>query len=116
MKKKILLFALFAFVSMSALFAQDINGHWTGKLMDQYDIHYFFKASGDTLTGKDNHYDGTVSDISNGTIKADSLSFDVPIQGQMTHVTGKLNDTVLTLYFTVQGHDLSVDLKKAIIN
>ena len=116
MKKKILLSALCTFISLSAVFAQDINGHWNGKLMDQYDINYDFKANGDTLTGKDRHYDGTISDISNGKIIADSISFDVPIQGELTHVTGKLSDNGLTIYFKAQGYDLSADLKKVVIN
>jgi hypothetical protein len=90
MKKKIIFTALLAIFSMTCVIAQDINGHWSGKVMDQYEINYDFKADGNTLTGKDTHYDGTVSDITNGKIDADSLSFDVPILGQLTHVTGKL--------------------------
>jgi hypothetical protein len=42
----------------------------------------------------------------------DSISFSVPIQGQMTPVTGKLKDGVLTIYLTVQGYDITADLKK----
>jgi len=116
MKKKILFFALFAILSTSTAFAQDITGHWKGRVMDQYDINYDFKANGNILTGKDTHYDGSVDSISNGKINADSISFDVPIVGQMTHVTGKLTGNVLTLKFAVQGNDLSADLKKSVIN
>lgn len=112
MKKKILFFALCTVLSISIVSAQDVTGHWTGKVMDQYNITYDFQVHGDTLTGKDTHYDGSVSDISNGKINADSLSFDVPIQGVMTHVTGKLKDGILTLSFLVQGYDLTSDLKK----
>ena len=112
MKKKIVLFAFFAVVSASVACAQDITGHWTGKVMDQYDIAYDFKVQGDILTGKDTHPDGSVSDISNGTIKAGTLSFDVMIQGATTHVTGKVKDNVITLSFSVQGNDVTVDLKK----
>jgi hypothetical protein len=111
--KKILLSIFFA-LSISFLFAQDneITGHWTGKIMDRYNITYDFIAQGDSLTGKDTHYDGTVSDISNGKVMGDSISFSVPIQGQMTPVTGKLKDGTLTIYLSVQGYDLSADLKK----
>ena len=112
MKKKIIMFAICAFVSLSYVSAQDVTGHWTGKVLNQYDIAYDFQVNGDTLTGKDTHPDGSVSDISNGKINADSLSFDVPIQGTMTHVTGKLHDDVITLYFSVQGNDITTDLKK----
>ncbi|MGH2647391.1 MAG: hypothetical protein ACRDE8_07480 [Ginsengibacter sp.] len=112
MKKKFLFSVLFTVLSMSFVAAQEINGHWSGRLMDQYDINYDFKADGNVLTGKDTHPDGSVSDISNGKIDADSLSFDVPIQGQTTHITGKLVNSVLTLKFAVQGYDVSVDMKK----
>ena len=113
MKKKFLL-SIFFTLSISFLFAQDneITGHWTGKIMDQYNITYDFIAQGDSLTGKDTHYDGSVSDISNGKVMGDSISFCVPIQGQMTPVTGKLKDETLTIYLSVQGYDLSADLKK----
>lgn len=116
MKKIISFFALFTVLSISTAFTQDITGHWKGRVMDQYDINYDFKSNGNILTGKDTHYDGTVDSISNGKINADSISFDVPIQGQMTHVTGKLTENGLTIKFAVQGYDLTADLKKTVIN
>ncbi len=112
MKKKLLLFVFSAILSISVACAQDVTGHWTGKVADQYNIAYDFKVQGETLTGKDTHPDGSVSDISNGNIKGDTLSFDVPIQGNVTHVTGKINGDTITLSFSVQGYDLKVDLKK----
>lgn len=112
MKKKFLLFIFSIVISISVACAQDITGHWTGKVMDQYDVAYDFKVQGTTLTGKDTHPDGSVSDISNGNVNADTLSFDVPIQGSMTHVTGKIKGDAITLYLSVQGNDLSIDLKK----
>ncbi len=60
---------------------------------------------GDSLKGKDTHPDGSVSDITNGKIHGDTLSFDVPIQGNMTHVTGKVKGNLITLHFGVQGYD-----------
>lgn len=113
MKKKILLFAFCIIASISVACAQDVTGHWTGKVMDQYNIAYDFRVQGDTLLGKDTHPDGSVSDISNGKINRDTLSFDVPIQGAMTHVTGKVNGDTITLEFSVQGNDLSLTLKKS---
>jgi hypothetical protein len=113
MKKKLVLSVFFALL-VSFSFAQDnnITGHWTGEVMNQYKITYDFVAKGDSLTGKDTHYDGTVSEISNGKVMGDSISYSVPIQGQLTPITGKLKGGVLTLYFSVQGYDLSADLKK----
>ena len=112
MKKRLLLFTIGTTLLLSSASAQDISGHWTGKVMDQYKVAYDFKTDGNILTGKDTHPDGSVSDISNGTIKSDSLSFDVPIQGAMTHVTGEVKSDTITLHFSVQGYDLNVDLKK----
>ena len=114
MKKKILFFAFGIIASISVACAQeDITGHWTGKVMDQYNIAYDFKVQGTTLTGKDTHPDGSVSDISNGKINGDTLSFDVPIQGETTHITGKVNGDTITLNFSVQGNDVSLNLKKS---
>jgi hypothetical protein len=113
MKKKFILLVFSTIMFVSVACAQDVTGHWTGKVTDQYDVAYDFKVDGNTLTGKDTHPDGSVSDISNGKIDADTLSFDVPIQGSITHVTGKVNGDTITLSFAVQGYDLKVDLKKA---
>ncbi len=44
----------------------------------------------------------------------DSISFTVPIQGQMTPVTGKLKEGVLTIYLPVQGYDITADLRKSV--
>jgi hypothetical protein len=112
MKKKISILALSTILSMSYISAQDVTGHWTGKVLDQYNIAYDFQVHGDTLTGKDTHPDGSVSDISNGKIQADSLSYDVPIQGTMTHVTGKLQDDIITLKYSIQGYDITTDLRR----
>lgn len=116
MKNKILLTTLFTFISISFLFAQGKNlaGHWTGKVMDQYDLASEYVANGDTLTGKSTHYDGSVSDINNGKIMGDSISYDITYNGDIIHVTGKLNHDVLTVYFNYQGNDLSADMKKTI--
>ncbi len=112
MKKKIVLLTFFAAISISVASAQDITGHWTGKVMDQYNVAYDFKVQGDNLTGKDTHPDGSVSDISNGIVGADTLAFDVPIQGNMTHVTGKIKGDTITLSLSVMGNDVSYDIKK----
>jgi hypothetical protein len=48
-------------------------------------------------------------------VMGDSISYSVPIQGQLTPITGKLKGGVLTLYFSVQGYDLSADLKKTMV-
>ncbi|HUZ57511.1 MAG TPA: hypothetical protein VMU83_01855 [Hanamia sp.] len=112
MKKKSLLFVFSTVMFISVACAQDVTGHWTGIVMDQYNVAYDFKVQGNVLTGKDTHPDGSVSDISNGKINGDTLSFDVPIQGNMTHVTGKINGDTITLDISIGGNDLKIDLKK----
>ncbi len=112
MIRKILLSAVIAIGSISIAAAQDVTGHWTGKVMDQYNVAYDFKVDGHVLTGKDTHPDGSVSDITNGKIDADSLSFDVPINNELTHIKGKLAGEVLTLKLSVMGNDVTIDLKK----
>jgi hypothetical protein len=112
MKKKMVSFIFVAFFSIFVASAQDISGHWTGMVMGQYNVAYDFKVQGDSLTGKDTHPDGSVSDISNGVIGGDTLAFDVPIQGAMTHVTGKIKGDTITLSLSVMGNDVSYDIKK----
>ena len=112
MKKKIVLLAFFGVLTLSVACAQDVTGHWTGKVMDQYNVAYDFKVQGNSLAGKDTHPDGSVSDISNGVVGADTLAFDVPVQGAVTHVTGKIKGNTITLSLSVQGNDLSFDIKK----
>ncbi len=112
MKKKITILALFVFLFVSVGAAQDLTGRWTGKLQE-YTVTYDLKADGNSLTGKDTHPDRSVSDISNGKIAGNKIEYDVPIQGETTHVTGQLNGDVLTISFSIQGYDVSVDMKKS---
>ncbi len=112
MKKKITILALCVFLFVSIGAAQNVTGHWTGKLQE-YTVTYDFKADGNSLTGQDTHPDGSVSDISNGKIAGNKIEYDVPIQGETTHVAGELNGDVLTINFSIQGYDVSVDMKKS---
>ena len=79
MTKKFLLSALLILAVVTICFAAEITGHWTGKINDQFDIAYDFKADGTTLTGTTKGPDGNVITIKNGLIKGDSLSFILPI-------------------------------------
>ena len=113
MKKKMLLSFLFIFLSGSLLFAQNqFNGRWTGKVMDQYEITADYVVKGDSLTGKSIHYDGSSSDITNGKIMGDSLSYDINFNGETIHVKGQLKGDTIAAFFNYQGNDLNVDLKK----
>jgi len=113
MKKKSIVLVLFVFLFLTTASAQDITGHWAGKVMDQYPVAYDFRVQGDSLQGKDTHPDGSVSDISNGIVGGDTLAFDVPVQGTLTHVTGKIKGDTITLSLTVMGNEVSFDIKKS---
>ena len=113
MKKKMFLFVLSIFLSGSLLFAQDqFTGRWTGKVMDQYEITTDYVAKGDSLTGKSIHYDGSSSDITNGKIMGDSISYDISFNGETIHIQGHLKGDTIAAFFNYQGNDMSVDLKK----
>ena len=96
-------------------FAEDlITGHWAGKIMEQYDIAYDFKADGTKLTGTVTGSEGKPSPISDGVIKADSIFFKMPSQsGDLIPVKGKIKADVLSIAFTTSGFDITCDLKKA---
>ena len=80
--------------------------------MDQYQITDNFIAVGDSLTGKSIHYDGSSSDIMNGKIMGDSISYDITFNGETIHVQGKLAGDTISAFFNYQGDDLSVNLTK----
>jgi hypothetical protein len=44
----------------------------------------------------------------------DSISYDVPLKGKITHVIGKLKGDVLTIYFRYRGYNFSADMKKTV--
>ena len=113
MKKKMFLFVLSIFLSGSLLFAQDqFTGRWTDKVMDQYEITTDYVAKGASRTGKSIHYDGSSSDIANGKIMGDSISYDISFNGETIHIQGHLKGDTIAAFFNYQGNDMSVDLKK----
>lgn len=114
MSKKTLLSALFSIAVIAICFAADgLSGHWTGKIMDQYDVAYDFKADGEKFTGSTKGPDGNVIEIKDGVIKGDDVSFSIPIMDNVTPIKGKLKGDVLTLSFSINGNDITFDLKKS---
>lgn len=83
-------------------YAADITGHWTGKIMDQYDIAYDFKVDGDKLTGGTTGPDGAAIPIKNGVIKGDSLSFSINLMDNDMKIGGKIKDDN-TISLTMPG-------------
>jgi|SRR6478609_2186517 len=93
--------------------APDFNGHWRGKFMDQYDLHYEFKVDGTTVTGKAYSMEGTVSEIRDGKLDGNKITFVLDIMGSPTAATAVLENETLTLSFNVQGFDVVASLKKS---
>jgi hypothetical protein len=112
MIKKMLLSALLMVAVVTVSFAADLTGHWTGKINDQFDVAYDFKADGNTFTGTTKGPDGAVIDIKDGVINGDDITFSFPLMGNVTPIKGKLKGDVLTLSFSINGMDITFDLKK----
>jgi hypothetical protein len=105
----------FLFFSITMIsFAQDINGKWTGKVMDQFDVAYNFKADGEKLTGSTTGPDGNEVVIKEGTIKGNDVAFTINIMDNDTKINGKLDGEVLTLKFSIMGNDVELVLKKVV--
>jgi len=112
MKKKVLLSALLVLAVVAICFATDVTGHWTGRVNDQFDISYDFKANGTTLTGTHKGPDGTVVQIKNGVIKGDSLSFTIPIMDNDVPIKGVVKGDVMSLSMSFNGSPVAFELKK----
>jgi hypothetical protein len=114
MLKKTLISMAMVLLFVTVCLADDLlSGHWTGKIMDQYDVAFDFKADAAKLTGNVTGPDGTSNPISDGVIKADSIFFKMPGQsGDKLDVKGKLKGEVLSISFNVSGMDIACDLKK----
>ena len=108
MFKKLITTAVLVVAFVSFSFAQDVTGHWTGKVMDQFDIAYDFKVDGEKLTGTNTGPDGKSTPVSDGVIKGSDLSFTIDIMGNATKITGKIKGDIITLSFKVMDNDTSV--------
>ncbi len=113
MKNKLITASLLCFI-VTSCFATDINGKWTGKIMDQFDVVYTFKVDGEKLTGSTLSPEGTPIMLKDGVIKGDDLSFTMEIMSNVVKVTGKVKDDTITLAMPgMNGGDvMTVILKK----
>ncbi|MEY2792327.1 MAG: hypothetical protein RJA76_319 [Bacteroidota bacterium] len=111
MRKLFLTLSLMLFTSIAAI-CGDINGKWKGKIMDQYDVSFTFKADGNILTGTTKDQSGADVDISNGSIDGDKIKFTIEVMGNAVEVTGTLSSDVLKMKMNVMNNDLEFDMKK----
>jgi hypothetical protein len=112
MLKKAIVSAFLFVATIGLTQAQDINGKWVGKVMDQFEISYTFKAEGEVLTGATKGPDGNEIIIKDGKINGNNLEFTINIMDQNTKVTGKLEGETLKLLMNAMGNDIEIILKK----
>lgn len=112
MIKKIALSALLLLTIIGICFAAEISGHWTGKINDQFDVAYDFKADGTKLTGTTKGPDGAVIEIKDGVVKGDSVSFSIAIMDSNVPIKGVVNGDVMNLSMSFNGNAMSFTLKR----
>lgn len=112
MTKKILstIFLSLSFALVS--FAQDVNGKWTGKVMGQYDVVYFFEYDGETLNGKSISPQGTEIPIKDGSIKGKNMQFKMELMGNTSTFFGKIDKDKIYLRMPIRDTEIAVILVK----
>ena len=95
----------------------DGTWHWTFRMPDGSEVtpKVKLKQEGEALSGKTSHRTGTETSITNGTVRADEIAFDVLRTGHgstnITHYTGKRAGDVIhgKVETTWDGHPRSYD-------
>lgn len=108
------LIAMAALLAAAAASAAGIDGKWVGKVGES-DITFVFKAEGEKLTGTlDNAAQAGATEIKDGKIKGDEISFHVTraLQGAETKVewTGKLSGDDLKLQRGAVGGNAAAEV------
>lgn len=99
MMKRITMAGLVLLGSVAMLLAADVSGKWEGDAGPNGEFHlvFNFKVDGQKLTGTVESPMG-VSDITNGTINGDALSFEVETGAGTISYTGKAADDSIRLH------------------
>jgi hypothetical protein len=97
--------------------AADIDGKWAGKIAGgpggDMDIAYTFKADGAKLTGSTTGPDGSKTDITDGKIDGNKISFTVsPMPEFKMEMKGTLTGDTLKLSMDMMGQPMEFTLKK----
>ncbi len=97
---------LMTFTTITA-FAADVTGTWTGEMKgpngDPFQITFTFSQDGAKLAGTVLGPQGDPTDISNGKIEGDKLSFDVSFDGMTIKHEGTIAGDEIKL--TVKADD-----------
>jgi hypothetical protein len=102
-------------VLFTGLVWADVTGRWTGVITyngNPVDLVYNFKADGSTLTGTVETPLG-VSDIKEGKIDNNQISFNIDLNGTTVMHTGKVYADSVTLKINYQGSETPVTLKRS---
>jgi hypothetical protein len=92
--------------------AQDINGKWQGKIMNQFEVTYVFQAEGETLSGYSIDPNGRQLNINNGKIKGNNIKFSMEMMGNSIDVNGKLDGKKLYLRVPIREQVISIPMEK----
>jgi hypothetical protein len=97
------------------LILADVNGKWTGYIDyngSDIPLTYNFKTDGGKITGTSETPLGT-SEIKEGKIEKDILTFKVDLNGEMATHTGRIFADSINLKITYQGNDFMTTLKRS---
>ncbi len=114
------LISVLAICMCSPCLAADISGKWKGQLTtpngDAIAIDYDFKQDGDKLTGTVTGPQGEPTEIAEGKVDGDKISFvlNVPMNGgtKITH-TGTITADSITLAMKFGDQPMTVKLSRA---
>jgi hypothetical protein len=96
------------------LILADVNGKWAGRLNyngNEIPLSYSFKTDGDKITGMSETPLGA-SEIKDGKIDKDVISFKVDINGDVATHTGKVFADSINLKINYQGNEFLTTLKR----
>jgi len=111
MVKKFLITSILLLITVTISSASDVDGRWTGRFDDKFDITYDFKVSGEVLNGVYTDQDKKTTHIYYGIFKDNELSFTMDMMGDQVTVKGKIKDGIITLVFNMPDQKkISVDL------
>jgi len=97
------------------LILADVNGKWTGYIDyngSDVPLTFNFKTDGDKITGTSETPLGT-SEIKEGKIEKDILTFKVDINGEMAVHTGRIFADSINMKINYQGNTFATTLKRS---
>lgn len=97
------------------LILADINGKWAGYIVyngTDIPLSYNFKSDGDKITGTAETPLG-LSEIKEGKIEKDVLTFKIDLNGETVTHTGQIFADSINMKINYQGADMATTLKRS---